>query len=143
MSSPILLAVLAGTAAATWTICVKFGSTNITAALGAMTITGAAFVVNGLALVIMRATGHEITFKPEAFWLLAIAGVAAAGVDTFALLAYERGLKVTSSLIISGTSTVLVLLVGFVVLHEPVTWARLLGIALIVAGMLILQAQGG
>lgn len=57
MSSPILLAVLAGTAAATWTICVKFGSTNITAALGAMTITGAAFVVNALALVIMRAGG--------------------------------------------------------------------------------------
>lgn len=143
MSSAILLAVGAGAAAATWTICVKLGSGNITAALGAMIITGAAFVANALVLVFMRANGHEIAFKPEAFWLLAMAGVAASGVDIFALLAYERGLKVTSSLIISGTSTALVLLIGFVALHEPVTWARLLGIALILAGMLLLQAQGG
>lgn len=143
MSSAILLAVLAGTAAATWTICVKLGSGNITAPLGAMIITGAAFVVNALVLVFMRAGGHEIALKPEAFWLLAIAGVAASGVDIFALLAYERGLKVTSSLIISGTSTALVILIGFVALHEPVTWVRLLGITLIVSGMLLLQAQGG
>lgn len=143
MSSAILLAVLAGTAAATWTLCLKLGSGSISAPLGAMIVTGAAFVVNSLVLVSMRAGGHEITLRPEAFWLLALAGVAASGVDIFALLAYERGLKVTSSLIISGTSTALVLLAGFVALHEPVTWPRVLGIALIVAGMLLLQAQGG
>ena len=72
-----------------------------------------------------------------------IAGTGASGVDIFALLAYERGLRVTSSLILSGTSTALVLLVGFLALQDPFTWVRLVAIALIVAGMLLLQAQGG
>jgi len=142
-SSTILFAILAGVSAATWTICLKLGSTKISAALGAMVITGVAFVVNALALLAMRASGQEIVFSREAVWLLAIAGIAASGVDIFGLLAYEHGLKVTSSFFIGGTSTLLVLLVGFLALQEPFTWGRLLAIALIVAGTLLLQAQGG
>jgi drug/metabolite transporter (DMT)-like permease len=143
MNSVILFAILAGVSAATWTICLKLGSTKISAALGAMVITGVAFVVNALALLTMRASGQEIVFSREAVWLLAIAGIAASGVDIFGLLAYERGLKVTSSFFIGGTSTLLVLLVGFLALQEPFTWGRLLAIALIVGGTLLLQAQGG
>ena len=47
-----------------------------------------------------------------------------------------------SSLIIGGTSTALVLLVGFLALQEPVTWVRVLAIALIAAGILLFQAEG-
>ncbi|MFI5328021.1 MAG: hypothetical protein ACHQ7H_17440, partial [Candidatus Rokuibacteriota bacterium] len=68
---------------------------------------------------------------------------AAAGVDIFGLLAYDRGLKVTSSFFIGGTSTVLVLLAGFLLFQEPFTWVRLVAIAMIVGGSLLLQAQGG
>lgn len=143
LTSAVLFALLAGASAATWTVCLKLGSTKINAALGAMVITGVAFLVNSIAMLTMRAHGHEIVLRQEAFWLLAIAGIAAAGVDVFALLAYERGLRITSSLIIGGTSTALVLLVGFVALQEPVTWVRLLAIVLIAAGILLLQAQGG
>ena len=74
--------------------------------------------------------------------ILAAGGIAAAGVDLFGLLAYERGLRVTSSFIIGGTSAALVLLVGFVVLREPLTWTRLLAIVLIATGILLLQSQG-
>ncbi len=143
MNGPILFAILAGVSAATWTICLKLGSTKISAALGAMVITGVAFVVNAVALLAMRASGQEIVFSRQGLWLLAIAGIAASGVDIFGLLAYERGLKVTSSFLIGGTSTLLVLLVGFLVLQEPFTWGRFLAIALIVGGTLLLQAQGG
>jgi uncharacterized membrane protein len=74
---------------------------------------------------------------------LVLAGVAAAGVDLFALLAYERGLRPTSSLIVGGTSAALVLLVGFLALQEPLTWVRLVAVVLIAAGVVLLQAQGG
>jgi drug/metabolite transporter (DMT)-like permease len=141
-TSAVLFALLAGTSAATWTICLKLGSTKINAALGAMMITGVAFLVNSVVLLVMRVNGHEIVLKREAFWLLAVAGIAAAGVDLFGLLAYERGLRVTSSFIIGGTSAALVLLVGFLALHEPVTWGRLLAIVLIATGILLLQTQG-
>lgn len=108
-----------------------------------MVITAVAFLVNSVTMLTMRARGYEIVLKQEAFWLLASAGIAAAGVDIFALLAYERGLRVTSSLIIWGTSTALVLLVGFLALQEPLTGVRVLAIVLIAAGIFLLQAQGG
>ena len=143
MSQAVLFAVLAGVSAATWTVCLKLASTKITPALGALVITTGALAINSLVLLATRASGHEIVFTREALWLTALAGVAAAGVDIFALFAYDRGLKVTSSFFIGGTSTLLVVLSGFLLFQEPFTWMRLLAIGLIVGGSLLLQAQGG
>jgi drug/metabolite transporter (DMT)-like permease len=143
VSRAFLFAILAGASAATWTVCLKLASTKITPALGALVITTGALVINSLVLLATRTTGHEIVFTREALWLTALAGVAAAGVDIFALLAYDRGLKVTSSFFIGGTSTLLVVLSGFLLFQEPFTWMRLLAIGLIVGGSLLLQAQGG
>jgi small multidrug resistance pump len=142
-TSAILFAMLSGVSVATWTICLKLGSTKINAALGALVISVVALMVNAAAVLTLKAQGHEIVLTQEAFWLLVLAGIAASGVDIFALLAYERGLRVTSSLIMSGMSTMLVLLVGFLVLQEPLTGMRVLAIALIAAGIVLLQAQGG
>jgi uncharacterized membrane protein len=142
-TSAILFAILSGVSAATWTICLKLGSTKTNAALGAMVIATVALLVNSAAMFTLRARGHEIVLTQEAFWLLVVAGIAAAGVDIFALLAYERGLRVTSSLIMGGTSTAIVLLVGFLVLQEPLTGVRALAIVLIAVGIFLLQTQGG
>ncbi len=64
---------------------------------------------------------------------------AASLVNLFTLLAYASGLRVTSSFVIAGTSTTLVLLVGFLVLREPFTWRKLVAVALIAAGTVLLQ----
>ena len=141
--SVVLFVLLAGAFAAMWTLCLKLGSTKINVALGALVVTSAAFVANAVTLMVMRARGHEIVFQREGLWLLAIAGVAAAGVDVCTLVAYERGLRLSSSLIVGGTSTALVLVIGFVALQEPVTWARVLALGLIAVGVLLLQTQGG
>ena len=76
-TSAILLALLSGVSAATWTICLKLGSAKINAALGAMVITGVAFLVNSVAMLAMRLNGTEIVFKREGFCVLAIALIAA------------------------------------------------------------------
>jgi uncharacterized membrane protein len=143
LRSPVLFAVLAGMSAGTWTICLKLGSARINAALGAMVITGVAFLVNSVTMLTMWARGHEIVLTRRGFWLLVLAGIAAAGVDLFALLGYERGMRVTSSVIVGGTSAALVLLVGFLAMQEPLTWVRLVALVLIAAGVILLQAQGG
>ena len=44
--------------------------------------------------------------------VLVVVGVATAGVNLFTLFAYASGLRITSSFIIGGTSTVLLLAVG-------------------------------
>src|SRR5215468_3185942 len=138
----VLFAVLAGASAATWSVCLKLGAARINVALAAMVITGAAFVVNCIVMLVMRARGHEIALRADAVWFLALAGIAAAGVDTFGLLAYEHGLRITSSLI-GGASTALVLIVGFLLLGEPMTWLRALAIALVATGILLFQLEGG
>jgi len=142
-TSAMLFAILAGTSAAAWTICLKLGSARINPALGAMVISGAAFVVNAAATLALKTQGHELVVRRDAFWLLAIAGIAASGVDIFGLLAYERGLRVTASLVISATSIALTLLVGFLALQEPLGGVRLLALGLIAAGVLLLQSSGG
>jgi uncharacterized membrane protein len=143
VTSAVLFAMLAGASAASWSLCLKLGSTKVTPALGALAVTSGALAMNALVLLVMRSRGHEIVITSPALWLMALAGIAAAGVDIFSLLAYERGLRLSSSLIVGGTSTALVLVIGFVALQEPVTWARLLALGLIASGMVLLQTQGG
>jgi drug/metabolite transporter (DMT)-like permease len=70
---------------------------------------------------------------------LVVVGVATACVNLFTLLAYASGLRVTSSFVIGGTSTLLVLLVGFMFLREPFTWRKLFAVGLIAAGTFLLQ----
>lgn len=59
MSRAVLFAILAGSSAATWTVCLKLASTKITPALGALVITTGALVINSLVLLALRANGHE------------------------------------------------------------------------------------
>jgi drug/metabolite transporter (DMT)-like permease len=107
-----------------------------------MVVSAVAFLVNLTIVLTMKAHGQEITLRRESVLFLILAGLAAAGVDMFGLFAYNRGLKVTSSLIINATTTGIVLIVGFFALSEPVSGFRLAAIGLIAAGMLLLNAQG-
>lgn len=137
-----LFAVLMGASAAAYTICVKLASARINPALGAMVVTGGAFLVNLTVLLVMRARGVEVVVTRESVAWLVGAGVAAAGVDLFALLAFARGLEVTASFIVGGVHTSVILLVGFLVLKELFSLTKLVAILLIAAGIVLLQRQG-
>ena len=87
----------------------------------------------------IRATGAPVPFSLESLYVLVIVGVATAGVNLFTLFAYASGLRITSSFIIGGASTVLLLVVGFVFLKEPFTWTKLFAIGLVGVGIFLLQ----
>lgn len=135
-------ALLAGVAMATYTIFLRLGSADVHPAAGAAVVTGVAFCVNLGIAVAMRAGGAPVTISTKSALLLAVVGAAAACADLFTLSAYVSGLKITSSFVISGTSIALVLLVGFVILKEPLTVGRLVAIGLIAAGVFLLQRAG-
>jgi drug/metabolite transporter (DMT)-like permease len=141
-SAAFLFALLAGVSMATYTVFLRLASPGIHPALGAAIITGVALLVNVSLTLTMKATGAPITFTSKSIYLVVVVGVAAACADLFTLSAYARGLKITSSFMIGGTSTALVLLVGFVLLKEPFTWLKLLAIGLIVTGIFLLQREG-
>jgi drug/metabolite transporter (DMT)-like permease len=140
--SAFAFALLAGVAMAAYSIFTRLGSAGIHPALGAVVITGVAFLVN-LALVgVLHLRGVSLAGSTTSVALLAVVGAAAAAADLFTLSAYASGLRVTSSFVIGGTSAVLVLLVGFLLLREPFSVVKLLAIGLIVAGVCLLQREG-
>ena len=142
MGAALLFALLAGAAMATYILVSRLAAPGIHPVIGAAIITGAAFVVNGAVLLVAKVTGGTLTASARSVALLVIVGAAAACADLFTLSAYTRGLKATSSLVIGGTSTVLVVVIGFLVLREPFTWLKLVALLLIAAGIALLQHEG-
>jgi uncharacterized membrane protein len=142
MTSALWLALLAGAAMAAYSVFSRLASSGIHPALGATIITGVAFLVNLAVTVALKVTGASITATPRSLYLVMVVGLAAACADLFTLSAYANGLRVTSSFMIGGTSTALVLFVGFLVLREPFTWMKLFSVGLIAAGIFMLQREG-
>ena len=138
-NSAFVYAVLAGVSMATYIVAARLGASGTHPALGTAIITGVAFLINVALTLSIRATGVPIAFSMASAYSLVVVGVATACVNLFTLLAYASGLRVTSSFVIGGTSTLLVLLVGFFFLKEPFTWRKLFAIGLIAAGTWILQ----
>ena len=142
MAHDLMFALLAGVSMAAYSIFLRLASPGIHPALGATIITGVAFLANLALTLTMRANGSPVTFTTQSVYLVIVVGLAAACADLFTLSAYASGLKVTSSFVIGGTSTVLVLLIGFMVLREPFTWMKLFAVGLIAAGIFLLQREG-
>ena len=129
----------AGASLATYVIGLRLGSAGTHPALGTAIVTGIAFLINVAVTLSIRATGAPITFSMTSGYCLLVVGVATAAVNLFTLLAYANGLRATSSFVIGGTSTILVLLIGFFFLEEPFTWRKLFAVALIATGTFLLQ----
>ena len=142
MGAALGFALLAGASMATYILVSRLAAPGIHPVVGAAVITGAAFVVNGAVLLVAKLTGGTLTASARSVALLVIVGAAAACADLFTLSAYTRGLQATSSLVIGGTSTVLVVVIGFLVLREPFTLLKLVALVLIAAGIALLQHEG-
>jgi drug/metabolite transporter (DMT)-like permease len=142
VGAALVFALLAGASMATYILVSRLAAPGIHPVIGAAIITGAAFVVNGAVLLVAYVTGGSLTASVRSVALLVIVGAAAACADLFTLSAYRGGLKATSSLVIGGTSTVLVVVIGFLVLREPFTWLKLVALVLIAAGIALLQHEG-
>ena len=141
-SRPLGFAMLAGASMAAYTVFSRLAAPEIHPVLGAAVITGAAFVVNLIVLAATHVAGGTMFLSAKGVGLLLVVGAAAACADLFTLTAYRSGLKVTSSFVISGTTAVLVLLVGFIVLREPFSLTKVAAIGLIAAGVFLLQRTG-
>jgi|SRR5882672_9231908 len=125
MTPALVFALLAGISMAGYSIFLRLASPGIHPAIGATIVTGVAFAANLALTLVLRATGAQMTFTAQSVYLAMVVGLAAACADFFTLSAYGKGLQVTSSFVIVGASTILVLLIGFLVLKEPFTWTKL------------------
>jgi uncharacterized membrane protein len=141
-SESFLYAALAGVSMAAYIIGMRLAAPGTHPAVGTAIITGIACVTNVAVVLVIRASGTPTPFSMTSLRFLVVVGLATAAVNLFTLLAYASGLRVTSSFVIGGVSTALVLLVGFLILREPFSLAKLIAIGLILAGTVMLQRIG-
>lgn len=142
MSPALAFALLAGISIGFYSLFQKLGSTDINPALGSMVVSAVAFTVNLIILLAMKFKNQEILFTTKGLGLLILVGFAAAGIDFFSLLAYSKGLQLTSAFIIGGVQTAIILTGGYLVLKEPFDLARFFALTLIIAGTILLQRLG-
>jgi uncharacterized membrane protein len=141
MSRDLAFALLAGLSVATYSIFMKLASPGIHPALGATIVTGVAFLANLSLMLSARAAGAPLSLTRQSLYFVIVVGLAAAAADVFTLSAYASGLRVTSTLMISGASTAVVLVVGFLLLREPFSWTKLLALGLIAGGIVLLHRE--
>jgi uncharacterized membrane protein len=141
-SLTFLYAALAGVSMAVYIIGMRLAAPGTHPAVGTAIITGIACMANVAVVLVIRASGTSTPFSTTSVRFLVVVGLATASINLFTLMAYASGLRVTSSFVIGGISTVLVLLVGFVILKEPFSWSKLVAVGLILVGTILLQRIG-
>lgn len=134
----ILFAVLAAIVFGFWTVFHKLASTHINQVFGAIVVSLSA-VVLGLLVLIPKLKTTQLVSDSKGVYFLIAAGVCAFLIDYFALTAYSKGLPINiGGPIIIGGSIAVAAIIGFV-LGDPVTLQKLLGLALLLVGAVVLS----
>jgi drug/metabolite transporter (DMT)-like permease len=139
----LLLAVLTGVGYAGYSTFQKLGSATMTPALGGMIISAVAFLVNVIVLLILRLSGQPVQWSREGIGFVVLVGISAGCVDLLSLAAFGAGLPVSATIIFTAVQMVLVLAIGLVFLHESLNWTKLIGLALVAAGIFFLHRGQG
>jgi bacterial/archaeal transporter family protein len=136
--SAVLFAVLAAVSFGFWTVFHKFASPHIDQVLGAIIVSGSA-VVLGLLVLLPKLKSNQLVSDPKGIYFLIAAGIAAFLIDYFALSAYSKGIAINvGGPIIIGGSIAVAAVIGFL-LGDPITAPKLIGLALLIAGAVILS----
>lgn len=137
--NPVIFAILTATSFGLLTVFHKLASPYINQIFGAILVSFTALIFGGI-VFLFNMKGVQLFSNPKGIFFIILAGVAAFFLDFLALQTYSRGLSVTiGGPIIIGGSMVVAVVVGFL-LGEPITVLKILGIAFIVVGGIILAA---
>lgn len=138
--SPIIFAILAAAAFGFWTVFHKFASSYVDQVFGAVFISVVA-VCAGLLVLVPRLKEIQLVSDSKGIYFLVGAGVCAFLLDFFVLQAYSRGLSISvGGPIIIGGSIAIAAVAGFM-LGDSITWDKLAGIVLVLAGAVILSVS--
>ena len=140
--APLVLALAAGAMSASYSLCLRLAAGGINPALGALIVSATALPFSLGAFIAMRDAPTGVALSTRGTVLTILAGVFEASTTIFAILAYSRGFKLSSSPIVIATQMSLVLVVGVVALDEPLGPSRILALALIALGVFLLQRAG-
>ena len=136
--SAIVFAILAASAFGFWTVFHKLASPHIDQVFGAIIVSLTA-VIAGVVILIPRFKTTTLIQDQRGVYFLVLAGIMAFAIDFLALQAYSKGLPISiGGPIIIGGSVAVATIIGFV-LGDSITWIKIFGIALLIAGTVVLS----
>lgn len=115
--------------------------------LATLTITYAIATLMTLVIFLVSAgTGFNglIEEYSKANWAVIMFGVSAVGLEVGYVFAFKLGWEVSLAYVIqSAALSAMLLFVGYILYSEAITWNKLLGIVICVAGLIVLNRKGG
>ncbi|MDO8538523.1 MAG: EamA family transporter [archaeon] len=140
LNEGIIFAVLTAVSLGAWTVFHNQASPHINPIFGAIIVSLTAVIV-GTIFLIPQIKNTTLFSNTTGIIFVILAGVLAFAIDYFALKAYASGINVSiAGPIIVGGSAAVASVIGFIFLHEPITLAKIAGMALIIIGAIVLTA---
>lgn len=136
---PIVLVLLSNTA---YQICAK-GVPGNASPFAALTIT---YIVGAIFSTVM----HFITYPTvnilkefaKMNWTPYVLGLVIVGLEVGWIYAYKAGWQVSTGFIVhSAFLTVILIFVGFILYHEPITWNKIVGIGICLVGLVFINIK--
>jgi uncharacterized membrane protein len=135
----ITFAILAASSFGFYNFFTKLAADKLSPTIALMFIAGASFLVATVSTIVFKASGQELTFSKGAIYLPILAGVFTGIAEIFYLFMFTKNapLNIGGPVVIGITILVTVLL-GLIVLKEPLNAAKIAGICLTMAGVVLL-----
>lgn len=136
---PIALVLLSNTV---YQICAK-SVPDHTSPFAALTIT---YLVGAIVSAMMHFITHPTVNILKEFtkmnWAPYVLGVVVVGLEVGWIYAYKAGWQVsTGSIVQSAFLSVILIFVGFILYHEPITWNKITGIGICLVGLVIINMK--
>ena len=136
---PILLVVLSNVV---YQICAKSMPTDLNP-FAALTVTYlVSAVMCGILYFVLNKHANLWKEYAKLDWVPFVFGIVLVGLEVGFVYAYKAGWQVsTASVVQSAFLAVALIFVGFFLYHEALTWNKLLGVAVCLAGLIILNLK--
>lgn len=136
----ILFAIMTAIFFGIWTVFHQQASQHINPIFGAIIVSLTAVILGSIVLI-PQLKGITLFTNQKAIIFVILAGLAAFAIDFFALKTYATGFPVSiGGPIIIGGSVAIAAIIGLVILGEPVSLMKILGILLVIGGASILAS---
>jgi len=133
-------AILAASSFGFYNFFTKLSADKMSPSIALMFMTGTSFIIAMITTLVFKFTGQELTFSKNVILFPILAGVFTGVAELFYLFMFAKNapISIGNPLVVGGTVLVAVVL-GLIVLKEPLNSMKIAGITVTILGLVILS----
>ncbi|MFW0862420.1 MAG: EamA family transporter [Candidatus Komeilibacteria bacterium] len=136
----VLFGILAAVSFGFYNFFTKISADKLNPIIALVFITGSSFLVALVIALLFKLSGQELVLSKNSISIPILAGVFTGIAEMFYLFMFTKGapLSIGNPLVVGGTIIVAVLL-GMIIIKEPLSWVKAIGILVTLLGVIILS----